>query len=178
MGGRKITTKLDIFVSYSHEDVDVVKPIVRLLRTVDTGVFIDRDDIHLGKRWRQEILNAIDASQAIWLFWCQHAADSKEIRLEYETGHQKHKDILPILLDSTPLPRPLDEYQWLDLSNSLGRHEEHPKGRSKYRGVSGKHRTRSLSPNDARGYGQAAFLANPIFYEPLGPVYVYKVKLY
>jgi len=125
----------------------VVKPIVKLLRSTDTGVFIDRDEIQLGKRWRDQILQAIGECKAFWLFWCRHAADSREIRLEYQQGLSREKDILPILLDATPLPKPLDEFQWLDMSQSLGTHTGQAQGEVRYRGGTGKH-AGSLLPGE------------------------------
>lgn len=70
------------------------------------------------------------------------------MRLEYQQGLSREKDILPILLDATPLPKPLDEYQWLDMSRSLGTHIGQAQGEVKYRGGTGKHDAGSLLPGE------------------------------
>jgi hypothetical protein len=47
----------NVFVSYSHADVLLVSPVVKLLRVNKSLVFQDIDTIQPGKRWRGEIAN-------------------------------------------------------------------------------------------------------------------------
>jgi hypothetical protein len=39
------------------------------------------------------------------VFWCHHAEDSEEVSKEWKAALDQRKDILPLLLDETPLPR-------------------------------------------------------------------------
>ena len=103
-----------VFISYSHTDTALVKPVSRLLRVLDSGIFIDSEQIRPGKKWRVELDSALHESRLIIVFWCCHAQASKEVEKEWRYAVSQEKDVLPLLLDSTPLPEALSEYQWLD----------------------------------------------------------------
>ena len=45
---------VSVFVSYSHNDVALVTPVVKLLRLNRSLVFQDTDSIELGKKWREQ----------------------------------------------------------------------------------------------------------------------------
>ena len=104
----------EIFVSYSHRDSDLVAPIVALLRASKALVFRDADQLMPGKKWRQQLDSAISNSTTILVFWCDHSRSSEEVKKEYTAAIQQRKDLLPLLLDSTPLPEELAEYQYID----------------------------------------------------------------
>src|SRR5215813_13565937 len=109
-----------IFVSYSHQDVGLVQPVVRLLRATEDLVFQDLDSIKPAKKWRREIEEALYAAQLFVLFWCYHSSRSAEVRKEYELALTTGKDVLPVLLDTTPLPQQLNEFQWVDFRQFVG----------------------------------------------------------
>ena len=104
----------EIFVSYSHRDSDLVVPIVALLRASEALVFRDADQLIPGKKWRQQLDSAISDSTTVLVFWCDHSRSSEEVKKEYTAAIQQRKDLLPLLLDSTPLPDELAEYQYID----------------------------------------------------------------
>lgn len=113
-----------VFVSYSHEDGRVVKPVVALYRATRESIFIDGTDIPLGAKWRSEIFRAIDACSMVWVFWCRHSADSHEVEIEYLRGIEQGKPTVPVLLDPTPVAQPLAAFQWLDMQGAFAAHEE------------------------------------------------------
>ncbi len=102
------------FVSYSHADSALVEPVVRLLRVQNPSVFHDVDSIRPGKKWREEIEAAITRSSLLIVFWCRHAKNSDEVEAEWRAALALEKDLLPILLDDTPLAEELAQYQWID----------------------------------------------------------------
>ena len=102
------------FVSYSHDDAAIVGPVVRLLRVQNPAIFQDVDSIRPGKKWRQEIEVAITRSRLLIVFWCHHAQESDEVEAEWRTAIRLRKDLLPVLLDDTPLTDELAEFQWID----------------------------------------------------------------
>ena len=104
----------NIFVSYSHRDAELVSPVVKLLRLNTPLVFHDTDSIPTGKKWREQVSHALDQAHLVVLFWCAHSSRSDEVENEYRSALQLHKDILPVLLDDTPLPAALGEFQWID----------------------------------------------------------------
>lgn len=110
----------NIFVSYSHTDSPLVAPIVSLLRASNAFVFRDADSIRPGKRWRDEIGTAIHEASIVVVFWCHHASTSQEVRKEYNAAIAQGKDVLPLLLDETPLPGPLDDFQYIDFREAFG----------------------------------------------------------
>ena len=110
----------NVFVSYSHADVSLVGPVVQLLRINKSLVFQDVDDIQPGKRWRNEIAKALTQSHLVVVFWCDHARRSDEVSKEWNAAIEQEKDVLPVLLDATPLPASLDEFQWIDFRGTVG----------------------------------------------------------
>ena len=109
-----------IFISYSHQDAGLVKPVVGLLRGTKDLVFQDLDNIKPGGKWRGQIEDAVRAAHLIVLFWCYHSSRSTEVRAEYKLALVTGKDVLPVLLDTTPLPEELNEFQWVDFQQLVG----------------------------------------------------------
>lgn len=117
-------TGFTIFVSYSRADADIVESVVKILRVPGTSVFLDKDCIPVGAKWRGEIVSAIESCVWVIVFWCRHANSSSEIESEYQRAIDLDKGIVPILLDATPLPINLSHYQGIDFRPLLGKHEE------------------------------------------------------
>src|SRR5215467_9324354 len=95
----------NVFVSYSHADASLVAPVIKLLHVNKSLVFQDIDDIQPGRRWRSEIAKALVESHLVVVFWCDHASRSNEVSKEWKAAIELEKDLLPLLLDATPLPR-------------------------------------------------------------------------
>ena len=110
----------NVFVSYSHADASLVAPVVKLLRVNKSLVFQDVDDIQPGKRWRSEIAKGITKSHLVVVFWCNHASQSAEVSKEWKAAIEQEKDLLPLLLDATPLPSELGQFQWIDFRGTVG----------------------------------------------------------
>jgi len=107
----------EVFVSYSRHDATVVTPIVKLLRLGEGRmVFCDLDSIAPGERWREQLEKALGTAAYVVVFWCSHASASAEVAREYEAALASGKKLVPVLLDRTPLPAGLGEYEWIDLS--------------------------------------------------------------
>lgn len=114
------------FVSYCHHDKQLVTPVVKLLRVNTSFVFQDHDTITPGKKWQEEVSTAIDKAHTVLVFWCNHASQSTEVAKEWEMAIEKGKDLLPLLLDSTPLPTKLSEYQSIDFRQMADHETEKP----------------------------------------------------
>lgn len=111
---------VNIFVSYSHADASLVAPVVKLLRVNRSLVFQDTDGIPPGKRWRDEIAKALAEANLVVVFWCRHAFRSNEVSTEWKAAIEQEKDLLPLLLDATPLPSELSNFQWIDFRATVG----------------------------------------------------------
>ena len=110
----------NVFVSYSHADASLVAPVVKLLRVNKSLVFQDIDGIRPGKRWQAEIAKALAESHLVVVFWCDHASRSNEVSKEWQAAIEQEKDLLPLLLDTTPLPPELARFQWIDFRGTVG----------------------------------------------------------
>jgi hypothetical protein len=77
--------------------------------------FSTSKSIKPGQKWRIEIGAALEQCQAILVFWCEHAAQSSEVRSEYNRAILQGKRVVPVLIDHTALPPDLRQYQGVDL---------------------------------------------------------------
>ena len=163
-------------MSYSHADVSLVAPVVQLLRVNKSLVFQDVDGIQPGKRWRNEIANALSQSHLVVVFWCDHARRSDEVSKEWNAAIEQDKDLLPVLLDATPLPASLDEFQWIDFRGTVGANHSSI-GSSDYDGNSSALSKQSRAPSKAArwlaglatGFVSAVALSLYILYAPQAP---------
>ena len=48
------------------------------------------------------------------VFWCKHSNRSTYVCDEYSKAIKYGKDVMPVLLDSTPIAKPLRVYEWVD----------------------------------------------------------------
>jgi TIR domain len=110
-----------VFISYSHEDGSLVRPVVALLRGSTDLVFQDITGIRPGKQWKQEIETAVRTCDVLVLFWCIHASRSETVKWEYGIALSAAKDVMPLLFDSTPTPEELTPFQWVDFRELAGR---------------------------------------------------------
>jgi hypothetical protein len=129
-----------IFVSYSHADSALVAPVVRLLRAARSFVFLDVDSIEPARRWQDVIQGAIDDADLVVVFWCFHSSGSQEVQREWTAAIRSNKPLLPVLLDSTPVTAPIDQFQWIDFKE-LGE-TRHP--------AAGASRSLAKAPSSAR----------------------------
>ncbi len=118
-----------VFVSYSSHDRGLVEPVVRLLRANESLVFFDWNDISPGRLWRDSIKTALETVELVALFWCAHSSKSSEVEWEYKSALELGKRLLPILLDSTPLPPMLAVWQAIDFRPLSGKTHDDPKMR-------------------------------------------------
>lgn len=120
--------KYEVFISYSHEDVSIVLPIIKLVRSIrDDLVFHDVQDIRAGKPWEPQIVNALNQAEIVIVFWCSHSSKSDYVRKEYLKAIENNKDVLPIILDKTELSLELSKYQAIDFGNIFMHNIKPPK---------------------------------------------------
>jgi TIR domain/Pentapeptide repeats (8 copies) len=113
----------NIFVSYARVDQTLVAPLVGLIRSLGSRVFMDITSIIPGDKWRPVLTQALADASVVVVFWCKHSASSREVEGEYMTAHTKSKNIIPVLLDNTPVSPPLSDYQWLDFNGTFASHD-------------------------------------------------------
>jgi hypothetical protein len=76
----------DIFVSYSREDSNLVDEVVEHLRNSDLDIWRDRQEMVLGERIRERILNGIQSSSVVLVFISRHSVESRWVLGELDTA--------------------------------------------------------------------------------------------
>ncbi len=111
---------MKIFVSYSPEDSELVAAIISTLCASNSAlVCCDADSIRARGRWREELGNAISEASVVLVFWCHHSNTSYEVRKEFALALERSKDVLPLLLDETPLPGKLADCRSIDFRGRI-----------------------------------------------------------
>ena len=111
--------KIGVFISYSHQDLKLIEPIVRLISTLRNDlVFQDIKNLQSGKKWEPQLMTALAEAKLFIVFWCHHSADSLYVQKEVAYAVNNGKDVLPLKLDATQITGDLSEYQWIDLSTT------------------------------------------------------------
>lgn len=98
-----------LFLSYSRQDDVVADEVFRLIAKSDHQVWIDRSGIAVGEQFPQKILQAIESADDVLLLWSEHAKSSRWVEREWNHAYKLSKNIVPILLDETPLPMSLED---------------------------------------------------------------------
>lgn len=112
---------MKIFVSYSPEDSELVAAIVSTLSANNRAlVYCDSDSLRARGRWREELASAISDASLVLVFWCHHSNTSYEVRKEFALALEQGKDVLPLLLDGTPLPSKLAGCRFVDFRSRVG----------------------------------------------------------
>jgi len=119
---------MNVFVSYSPADDLLVSAIVSILSASNGAiVYCDADSMRTGGRWREDVGTAIAAANVVLVFWCHHSNTSYEVRKEFALALEQGKDVLPLLLDGTPLPSKLAGCRSIDFRARVGViHESSP----------------------------------------------------
>jgi hypothetical protein len=119
---------MNIFVSYSPADNELVSAIVSQLCASNGALaYRDADAIRTSGRWREELGAAIAEANVVLVFWCHHSNTSYEVRKEFAVALEQGKDVLPLLLDETPLPGKLADRRCIDFRSRVGLlHERAP----------------------------------------------------
>lgn len=101
---------MDVFVSYSRQDSEVISPLVALLRCAGVDVFMDVRSIAFGEDWKAAINRAITSCDRVLVAWSTAASTSEWVEREYLAAKRHDKPIVPLLLDATPLPPVLADF--------------------------------------------------------------------
>lgn len=120
-----------VFISYVHENAEIVQRLCRILQSYGVTVWIDREQIKPGSRWTEAIQDAIsEGSFYIACFSNAYKERSKsymneELTIAIEELRLRptdHNWFIPVLLDETKVPNrrigggeTLRSLQWVEL---------------------------------------------------------------
>jgi hypothetical protein len=80
-------------------------------------VWRDQESIYGGQQWPKAIGEAIAANDYVVLVWSKSAAQSHFVEFERNSAIALRKNILPCLLDDTPLPPSRSAINAINLRN-------------------------------------------------------------
>jgi TIR domain len=107
--------KYSVFVSYSSRDDPAVTALIRLLAATGASAFKDTQSIMPGDAWREIVFAGIRDAETTLVFWSSNSSTSEEVEKEWKLALDLGKRVIPVVLDSTPLPPDLEEIQAIDL---------------------------------------------------------------
>ena len=117
--------ELPAFSSYAYADRTMVAEIVQLMKNRYLDIFYDTDDVQAGGLFIDQIARGLttrlDAGGYCIAFWSRSADRSRYVREELQAASVAYPDrILPVRLDRTPLPAPLNRRQAFEILTPSG----------------------------------------------------------
>jgi tetratricopeptide (TPR) repeat protein len=110
----------DVFISYSRKDSSFVDQLIRDLENAGIEVWIDREDIRGGDRWRPAIVESIRNCQAFLLVLSPNSVASENVSKELSIAETHKRRIVPIAYQPCIIPAEMEyqlaELQWIDFS--------------------------------------------------------------
>src|SRR5690242_4265381 len=98
-----------VFISYSVQDLAAAVQLETILRSASVDVWRDARSIEVD--WSREISAALAGARVVLLVWSVSSAGSLWVQHEWVTARALEKPIVPVLLDDTVLPAPLENIQ-------------------------------------------------------------------
>jgi len=113
----------DLFISYSRENRDQIKPLVSALERQGWTVWWDRN-IPVGKTYDEVIQQALDAATCVIVVWTKQSIISRWVRDEASRAAARDK-LFPVKLEEVNQPLGLGLTETANLQNWDGR-DAHP----------------------------------------------------
>lgn len=88
-----------VMISYSHEQCDFVELLLGRLRAASVEVWIDREGVHAGRPWRQELTDAVLQCDVLLPVLSPSFLASAPCRLEVLTARSFGKKIVPVMIE-------------------------------------------------------------------------------
>ena len=96
------------FISYSRKDLAAAEEVLRLFARSDHRAWIDQSGIEIGEQFPERIFTEIDRADIFLLLWSANARHSRWVEREWNYAYRISKPMVPVLLDTTPLPMALE----------------------------------------------------------------------
>ena len=108
-----------VFLSYSRDDIERIRPLAAALERAGHDVWWDRH-IAGGEEYAAAIEQALEAAEVVVVVWTASSVKSAWVRDEAGHGRDTHR-LVPITLDDCTPPLGFRQYQTVDLSKWHGR---------------------------------------------------------
>ncbi|HEY6172240.1 MAG TPA: TIR domain-containing protein [Candidatus Kapabacteria bacterium] len=94
----------DIFISYSSYNREKATSLVNELRSRGYDIWMDQGGIGGAMDWSSEIVEALNKAKTVLFLISKDSVTSHNCAKEIHLANEKHKNILPVVLEDTPLP--------------------------------------------------------------------------
>lgn len=111
-----------IFLSHSHRDRDTAAYLQKILKDNGIRTFLDQHQIVPGQELEDRLTLGLIWCDKLLLLWSAYANGSKFVHWECKHADRLVKDMVPYVLDSTPLPRRLGRLVFIDSSDQTHGH--------------------------------------------------------
>ena len=99
-----------IFISYSSNDLHVAERVCTLLEAEGIDCWIAPRDVLPGTIYAEEIIKAIEATDALVLICSRYTDDSVHVRSEVEHAFSRRKVIFPVRMEEVELGKALEYF--------------------------------------------------------------------
>jgi len=106
-----------VFISHSHKNRDVALSLHRLLSENHAETFFDQESMEAGNDLPKRLVEGVSWCESMLLIWSGAASRSTWVQKEWKLACQEEKQILPYVLDGTPLPGVLANIVHVDSSD-------------------------------------------------------------
>ncbi|MFI5959933.1 Hsp70 family protein, partial [Cryptosporangium sp. NPDC051539] len=113
-GSRRRPASVPVFLSYARADADYARGLAEHLEASGIPVWWDQE-LTTGPSWVQEIERRIDACTAFLVVLTPEALQSRWVRAEIHRASEAGKEMIPLMLRTTPMPLQLQDAQYEDV---------------------------------------------------------------
>ncbi len=103
-----------VFVSYAHQDSDIVYPLVMRLKGRGVPIWIDNLNIESGMHWDLAIEEALHQATHVLVVLSRASVQSKNVRDEIDLALDTKKIIVPIMINTCTRPMRIRRIQYTD----------------------------------------------------------------
>ncbi len=112
--------EFDVFISYAHEDREVVDRLVAEIHELrpQVKIFLDRNELQVGAAWQMRIFESLARSRKVVAVLSPHYLAStvckEEFSIAWIEGYQRGRMLLPVYALSADLPAYMRYLQYTD----------------------------------------------------------------
>src|SRR5258706_10710980 len=118
-GGSAAAGSRTVFLSYASADAVVANQVCQALEAQGVSCWMAPRDVKPGAQYADAIVRAINEAKALVLVLSASAIGSSHVGREIERAASKHKQIIALKTDTSPLTPALEyflsESQWIDV---------------------------------------------------------------
>lgn len=119
----KTENKYDVFISYSRLDKEKTDIVCQYLDQYDISYWIDREGVHHGNNFKEEIIDAIESATILLFISSMNSNKSPNTVKEVSIAEKYNKVVIPIRIDDSSYNRSLEydlcNNDWMDFQEGV-----------------------------------------------------------